>query len=221
MLQKRLEKFNSDLQNWELRNKHYLDTDNIGVLLWLSSFSKEKQNQIEEIKINYEFIKYFKEEFHYFLEDYIKKTEITGKQINKLIRLLYKNEHELDAINQIRFYDGGISDQIESAKSQKKIDEILNKFEQDITNLKNKQEREKEERQSNSSADWSALFNTTAVDYKKELGLSPMATNEEVRKAFRDLIKILHPDTGGVNSTIFQKYNKMYEDWKKSIKKAI
>ena len=55
-------------------------------------------------------------------------------------------------------------------------------------------------------------------DYYDILGVSEDASNEQIKKAFKDIAKKEHPDRGG-NETIFKEANEAYDTLKNSQKR--
>ena len=55
-------------------------------------------------------------------------------------------------------------------------------------------------------------------DYYDILGVSEDASNEQIKKAFKDIAKKEHPDRGG-NETAFKEANEAYDTLKKSQKR--
>lgn len=53
-------------------------------------------------------------------------------------------------------------------------------------------------------------------NYRENLGLSSNCSDEELKKEFKKLLKILHPDTGG-NAKLFQQMKADYDAFRKSI----
>lgn len=216
-----LAKLDSNLHG-KLRNlKFYGELD---IAHWLSRFTKEKQKQIEELELTSEFIVTFSEN-NSFYNEYIRNTPISGQQLNRLIQLQWKNDQS-GILKKVSFYgDGEFHSKLDKAKTTFEIDNVLDEFEQKIAQANEQKEytNQKETEYTNSNFndfDWSGLFGNLSsqsyIDHRKELGLASTATDKEVKKAYRDLLKTLHPDTGGVNNTIFQKYKEMFDDWKKT-----
>ncbi|HID63162.1 MAG TPA: J domain-containing protein [Anaerolineae bacterium] len=50
---------------------------------------------------------------------------------------------------------------------------------------------------------WPAVGQVPGLDPYRILGLEKSATDEEVRKRYHELVRKLHPDTGGTEGTTF------------------
>lgn len=94
----------------------------------------------------------------------------------------------------------------QNRNKKSKIDDILD----NIENLK-----EYTKRMSEQDYDFFANALINNQDYHQKLGLSSNATDDEIRKAYRELLNKTHPDRGG-DKEVFNYIKKDYENFKQT-----
>jgi hypothetical protein len=204
----RLLKINKQLnEKLKIKGKgHFLDLD---VVENISKLTPEQQERLTDMELK-DFGIHINKEFR---DDWllyggvIKNTPITGKQIERYIDI--KNSSG-------RIFNKGIWDKLYECKTSQQIDQVLDEYEK-LVQSKNKRE----------SFDYNFNFNfddllkqaenlKPKINYREKLGLSSSCTNEEVKKEFKNLLKILHPDCGG-NAKLFQQIKQDYDEFRKII----
>jgi hypothetical protein len=158
------------------------------------------QGKFEDIEFTYEVMKIFQDNLT-FINLIAKNKNLTVNQLEQYIsiklqkpKLLFQVEHKY-------------TEKIAEANSTKEIDEILAEFE-----CVNENEGYK-----NPFEDlYKQLENQNRVNYKEKLGLPSTATNDDIKKEYKKLIKILHPDKGG-NAKMLQNIKEEYDTFRASI----
>ncbi|WP_186578066.1 hypothetical protein [Aquibacillus kalidii] len=200
---KRVNRLSKNLHPCFKELEYQLDLD---IAEWLSLFSINVQNKIRDIDLSYRNCKQIRERSSFY-DLLINYSAITGKQMNRYIELTVSLEGRLFNTNK------EIDNQLVKGSTKDEIDSLLDQLEELIIERKNEGSKQ-------SNYDWSKLFSNIAqnnINYREKLGLSSNVTDSEVKKEFKRVLKILHPDHGG-NAKLFQEYKTMYDDFRKKLK---
>ncbi len=100
------------------------------------------------------------------------------------------------------------------ATEDRDVHEALDIIEKQFKEDKEKSEKQYDEWYKNASSGISSF--SPEINYREKLGLSSTATNEDIKREYKKLIKILHPDKGG-NAKMFQNIKEEFDEFRSSI----
>ncbi|MEC1757396.1 DnaJ domain-containing protein [Schinkia azotoformans] len=166
----------------------------------------DKDEQIKKLKQHIEDIEHFHENGSKVMKNRYWQLEKENERLSKLIK---SNNQELKTENQ------NLKDEIKKLRKEKM--DLLNEKLELLDRISNIKKGNPKWQDDNSFEGFWKYFNVVnKVDYRQKLGLSPNCSNDEVKKEYKKLIMILHPDKGG-NAKIFQQIKNEYDEFRKSI----